>query len=111
MSLLKIFCIIYAFPRIKAGDDEFPIDSGPESFQTLVPESRVILPPLTPDPLEPRTLEDLGSFEATLDTLPGQPVEVRKKFSNANPQSLAIAKAARALEWGRMFGLKEGKVY
>ena len=33
-------------------------------------------------------------------------LKVRKKFSNANPTSLAIAKAARAQEWSRLFGFE-----
>ena len=84
---------------------EFPLDSGPSSYQHLVPATRTSLP-RSPESLHSRSPADLESFEAALVSHPGQPISVRKKFSNANPESLAIAKAARAMEWQRMFGVE-----
>ena len=78
---------------------------GLSSFQNLVPASRTSLPQ-SPESLRSRSLADLESFEASLVSHPGQPISIRKKFSNANPESFAIAKAARAMEWQRMFGVE-----
>ena len=50
--------------------------------------------PQSPESLRTRSPADLEAFEAALASLPGQPISVRKKFSNANPESLAIAKVA-----------------
>ena len=75
----------------------------------MVPPSRASLPQ-SPESLALRSPADLDSFEAALASLPGQPISVRKKFSNANPESAAIAKAARAMEWQRMFGFEGMRV-
>ena len=102
--LLLIIGLAYAGEEDK---DELPLDPGPASFQSEMPTARLTLP--LKHALRPRTMADLEEFEAALASLPGFPAKVRKKFSNANPDSLAIAKAARAREWGRMFGIDEGK--
>ncbi len=94
---------IHAEESLSTTTTEMPLDSGPASFQELVPASRLVLPSLAK--LKPRSEAQLHDFEAALASLPGQPVEVRKKFSNANPESLAIAKSARMIEWSRRFGL------
>jgi hypothetical protein len=85
-----------------------PLDPGPRSFQSIVPEAQLTLP--RPGQLRPRTKADLESLEAILSSLPAQPVQIRKKFSNANPSSSAISKSARTKEWGRMFGF-DGTVF
>ena len=103
LILQDIFWVV-----VHGKEDESPLDSGPESFQSAVPAARLTLPS-PPSALRPRTMAELEDFEAALASLPGYPAKVRKKFSNANPESMAIAKAARAQEWGRMFGIEEGK--
>lgn len=90
---------------IKANLEEsttMKLDPGPPSFQQMVPPSRASLPP---SEIGRRSQADLNALEAALASLPGQPIQVRKKFSNANPESLAIAQAARAMEWSRLFGI------
>ena len=109
-EFLQLFLILQVFLlAVEGKEDELPLDSGPESFQSAVPAARLTLPS-QPSALRPRTMAELEDFEAALASLPGYPAKVRKKFSNANPESLAIAKAARAQEWGRMFGIEEGKL-
>ena len=109
-EFLQLFLILQVlFLAVEGKEDELPLDSGPESFQSAVPAARLTLPS-QPSALRPRTMAELEDFEAALASLPGYPAKVRKKFSNANPESLAIAKAARAQEWGRMFGIEEGKM-
>ena len=94
--------MIYVLHVVKSQEKEdLPLDSGPQSFHQFVPPSRLNLPDAIT--LAPRTASDLEALEDALASLPGQPIEVRKKFSNANPDSLAIAKAARSKEWARLF--------
>ena len=106
-NILKLQLLLIIGVCRAADEDELPLDPGPGSFQSAVPAARLALPS-PPSALRPRTMTDLEDFEAALASLPGFPAKVRKKFSNANPDSLAIAKAARAQEWGRMFGIEEG---
>ena len=108
-NILKLQLLLIIGVCRAADEDELPLDPGPGSFQSAVPAARLTLPS-PPSALRPRTMTDLEDFEAALASLPGFPAKVRKKFSNANPDSLAIAKAARAQEWGRMFGIEEGNI-
>ena len=101
--IIVIYMLYVAAHIVATKADDFPLDSGPMSYQQKVPPSQANLPASVQ--LRPRTMADLDSLEAALASLPGQPIEVRKKFSNANPTSLAIAKAARKKEWARMFAL------
>lgn len=113
VKLIVIYVLYARVVIIKANLEEstmvIPLDPGPPSFQQLVPPSRASLPTTKPNDdgllLSPRSQSDLNAFEAALASLPGQPIQVRKKFSNANPESLAIAQAARAMEWSRLFGM------
>ena len=79
MALFRILTLIYVLKRTTNSEEtsksSFPLDSGPLSFQTLVPESRSSLPELTVYPLETRSLADLGNFEAVLASLPGRVLE------------------------------------
>ena len=109
LSNLINYCALFLFALINAQEDpalneSLPLDGGPPSFGTIVPPTRVKLPPA--GQLQPRSRADLEAFEKALRSLPGQPAQVRRKFSNANPESQAISKAARAIEWGRMFGFE-----
>ena len=111
-SKTKLICsVIYicVLTTIKADESttkkpEKPLDPGSESFRFKLPTSKLTLPPR--GQLRLRQQVDLDDFEAALASIPGQPLRVRKKFSNSNPASMAIAKAARAQEWSRLFGFE-----
>ena len=82
-----------------------PLDPGPESFRLSLPPPSLNLPP-PGSQVKPRNQGDLETFENALNSLPGQPIRIRKKFSNANPVSSEIAKASRAQEWSKLFGFE-----
>ena len=112
MSSLICCSVIYlcVLTIIKADESttkkpEKPLDPGSESFRFKLPTSVLTLPPREGQ-LRLRQQADLDDFEAALASIPGQPLRVRKKFSNSNPASMAIAKAARAQEWSRLFGFE-----
>ncbi len=84
------------------GEAELPLDPGPASFQSPVNPTVLKLPEAAN--LNPRPVSDLDELENLLPSMLAQPLEVRRKFGNPNPVSSAIAKAARAQEWSRMFG-------
>lgn len=87
--------------------EEEILDSGPPSFQSMVPPVKPYLPP--PGRIKPKTMADLDGLESLFASLPGQPVEIRRKFTNTAEMSLAIARAARRNEWARKFKLEANK--
>ena len=107
MSSLMCSVIYICVTIIKAEESttKKPLDPGSESFRFKLPTSVLTLPPREGQ-LRLRQQADLDDFEAALASIPGQPLRVRKKFSNSNPASMAIAKAARAQEWSRLFGFE-----
>ena len=107
MSSLMCSVIYICATIIKAEESttKKPLDPGSESFRFKLPTSVLTLPPREGQ-LRLRQQADLDDFEAALASIPGQPLRVRKKFSNSNPASMAIAKAARAQEWSRLFGFE-----
>ena len=107
MSSLMCSVIYICVTIIKAEESttKKPLDPGSESFRFKLPTSVLTLPPREGQ-LRLRQQADLDDFETALASIPGQPLRVRKKFSNSNPASMAIAKAARAQEWSRLFGFE-----
>ena len=104
----SIIKIIKSQESIDTTTTEKPLDPGPESFRLSLPPTNLNLPP-PGSQVKPRSQVDLETFENALNSLPGQPIRIRKKFSNANPASSEIAKASRAQEWSKLFGF-EGKL-
>ena len=101
----SIVKIIKSQESIDTTTTEKPLDPGPESFRLSLPPPILDLPP-PGSQVKPRNQGDLETFENALNSLPGQPIRIRKKFSNANPVSSEIAKASRAQEWSKLFGFE-----